>query len=226
MIAMVSSTSQPSLARGSCNLGALALALLFLLVHTDARAQSRLLSAVTFVGGGAAGLAAHEGGHLLFDVVFSANPGVKKISYAGVPFFAITHDAVSPVREFAISSAGFWVQHATSELILSREPGLRDRHAPFTKGVLTFNVLTSVVYAGAAVASTGPDERDTRGLALSADMHEGWAGVAVLTPALLDAARYFKPQSRTLRWASRAAKVGGALLILKAAGRRPQAPGL
>ena len=28
--------------------------------------------------------------------------------------------------------------------------------------------------------------------------------------------RYLKPESRTLRWASRAAKVGGALLVLKA----------
>lgn len=205
-------------------MGTLALTLLLvLLVHTSAGAQtapavgeSRLLSAVKFIGGGAAGLAAHVGGHLLFDVVFSANPGVKKVSYAGIPFFAITHDPVSPAREFAISSAGFWVQHATSELILSREPYLRGQHAPFTKGVLTFNVLTSVVYAGAAFASTGPDERDTRGLALSADVAEGWVGVAVLTPALLDAGRYFKPESRVLRWASRAAKIGGVLLILKA----------
>jgi hypothetical protein len=46
---------------------------------------------------------------------------------------------------------------------------------------------------------------------------EPWIGVTVLAPAVLDAARYYRPNSRVLRWASRAAKVGGALLIFKAA---------
>jgi len=48
--------------------------------------------------------------------------------------------------------------------------------------------------------------------------HEPWVGVTVLAPAVLDAARYYRPNSRVLRWTSRAAKVGGALLIFKAAG--------
>jgi hypothetical protein len=47
---------------------------------------------------------------------------------------------------------------------------------------------------------------------------EPWIGVIVLAPAVLDAARYYRPDSRVLQWTSRAAKVGGVLLIFKAAG--------
>jgi hypothetical protein len=161
----------------------------------------------------------HEAGHLVFDAIFDASPGVKKVSYAGIPFFAITHEPVSPVQEFAISSAGFWVQHATSEWLLTARPHLRREHAPFAKGVLAFNVLTSVVYAGAAMARIGPLERDTRGIALSARIAEPWVGALVLAPAAFDAVRYVRPEWRAARWASRAAKVAGVVLIIRAATR-------
>ena len=126
-------------------------------------------------------------------------------------------------KEFTISSAGFWVQHAGSEVLLSRRPNLREEHAPVAKGLLAFNVLTSVVYAGAAFVRHGPAERDTRGMAVSADIPEPWIGAAILAPAMLDGARYYRPRSRALRWASRAAKVGGVLMMLKAAGDRAPA---
>ena len=170
-----------------------------------------------FLAGAAVGLVAHESAHLLLDAVFDAGPGLKKVSAGPIPFFAITHHPVSPVREFAISSAGFWVQHATSELILTHRPELRDQSAPFMKGVLAFNVLTSAGYSIAAFAQHGPDERDTRGMASSARLHEGWIGATILAPALLDAARYYRRDVRWLKWASRATKVGGALLIIRAA---------
>jgi hypothetical protein len=170
-----------------------------------------------FVAGAALGLGLHESGHLVLDATFHVTPGVRKVSAGFIPFFAITHAAVSPVREFAISSAGFWVQHATSEVLLSRRPGLRAEHAPLAKGLLAFNVLTSVMYTGAAFARRGPEERDTRGIAAAASIAEPWVGVSVLAPAALDAARYYRPQSRWLRWASRTSKVAGVLLIVKAA---------
>ncbi len=235
MIAMVSSTSTPSLTERGCNLGAFVVRLVrsVLLcwiatgVASPAAAQApqtprppserpAAVSAATFIAGAALGLAMHESGHLLFDVLFDADPGTARVSYAGIPFFAITHRPVSPVREFTISSAGFWVQHGTSEILLTRRPRLRDEQAPLMKGILAFNVITSGVYAGAAFARTGPAERDTRGIAVSARIAEPWVGAAVLGPAVLDAARYFKPESRALRWASRAMKVGGVLLVLKA----------
>jgi hypothetical protein len=170
-----------------------------------------------FLGGAAVALAAHEGGHLVLDAAVGAHVDLKKVSAGPIPFFAITHQPVTPTREFAISSAGFWVQHATNELILSRRPHLRSERAPFTKGVVAFNVLTSIGYAVTAFAQAGPPERDTRGMAASTRIDEPWIGGAILTPALLDGARYYRPDLAWLKWASRAAKVGGALLIVRAA---------
>lgn len=169
-----------------------------------------------FLGGAAVGLAAHEAGHLFFDVVFDADPGIKKVDFHGIPFFAITHrDNLSPKRELIVSSAGFWVQQAGSEWLLTKRPNLRREHAPFMKGMLAFNVLASGAYAGAAFAQTGPAERDTRGIAVSAGIPEPWVGAMILVPAVLDSWRYFDPGARWAVWASRAAKVGFVLLVFK-----------
>lgn len=169
-----------------------------------------------FLAGGALGLLAHEGGHLLLDVVFDADPTVKRVDFHGIPFFAITHRAdVSRRQEFIISSAGFWVQHAGSEWLLTRRPGLRRERAPMAKGVLAFNVLASGAYAGAAFARTGPHERDTRGIAYGARLDERWIGALILTPAVLDGWRYFEPDARWAAWISRAVKVAMVLLVAR-----------
>jgi hypothetical protein len=176
----------------------------------------RATSTINFLAGGAVGLAAHEAGHLFFDGVFRANPGIKKVSFHGIPFFAITHDSGLPARrEFIIDSAGFWVQEATNEFILSRRPNLRRERAPYTKGVLAFNVLASVSYAGAAFARTGPIERDTRGMADALRWKEPHVGVLILLPAILDIVRFYRPEARWAAWGSRAAKVGGVMLIAR-----------
>ena len=184
----------------------------------DAGATSvnRAESVSVFLAGSAVAFGAHEGGHLFFDLLFDADPGISKVDFHGIPFFAITHRSdLSPRQELIISSAGFWVQHAGSEWLLTRRPGLRREHAPFAKGVLAFNVLTSVGYAGAAFARTGPPERDTRGIAVSAGIDEPWVGAMILAPAVLDGWRYFQPDAKWAAWASRAAKVGMVLLVLK-----------
>jgi hypothetical protein len=173
-------------------------------------------SVLSFLGGGAVGLATHEAGHLLFDVIFDAKPGIAKVNFHGIPFFAITHrDDLSPLKEFVISSAGFWVQHAEAEWLLTRRPGLRREHAPFEKGVLAFDILASGAYAGAAFARTGPAQRDTRGMSISARIDERWIGAFVLAPAVLDAVRYFNPGLKWPVWASRGAKIGMFLLIVR-----------
>jgi hypothetical protein len=192
----------------------LIIAVVVLAIPTVASAQRAFGK---FLGGAATALVAHESGHLLFDVVFDAGVDLKKVNAGPIPFFAITHHPVSPAREFAISSAGFWVQHASDELILGRHPRLRTEDAPFVKGMFAFNVLTSVGYSVAAFARRGPDERDTRGIAVSARVDEPWIGAAILAPALLDGARFYAPDNRWLKWVSRATKVGGALLIIRAA---------
>ena len=174
-------------------------------------------SAFEFVGGAAVGLAAHETGHLIFDWAFDAHPRIEGVHAGPIPFFAIRHDSGLPPRqEFTISSAGFWVQHAGSEWLLTRRPGLRHEAAPFQKGVLAFNVLTSAVYAGAAFAKSGPEERDTRGMADALGIAEPWVGAMLLGPAVLDSYRYFHPEARWAKWASRGVKIGLVLLVFKA----------
>jgi hypothetical protein len=193
-------------------------------VASDARAQqsgtasrvNRVESVSVFLAGSAVAFGAHESGHLVFDLLFDADPGISKVDFHGIPFFAITHrSGLSPRRELTISSAGFWVQHAGSEWLLTRRPRLRHEHAPFAKGVLAFNVLTSVAYAGAAFGRTGPFERDTRGIAEAARVDEPWVGAMILAPAILDTWRYLQPEAKWAVWASRAAKAGMVLLVLK-----------
>jgi hypothetical protein len=169
-----------------------------------------------FIAGATVGLVSHEGGHLLFDVMFDAEPRFGRVEFHGIPFFAIRHKAgLSPRKEFAISSAGFWVQHATNEWLLSRGPDLRSSKAPFAKGVFAFNLGASAAYSVAAFARIGPPERDTRAMADAARIDEPWIGAFVLAPAVLDAWRYLDPDARWPVWASRAAKIGVVLLILR-----------
>jgi hypothetical protein len=175
-----------------------------------------LVDTVKFLAGGALGLAIHEGGHLIFDAVFDADPTIKGVTFGPFPFFAITHRSdVSPRREFAISSAGFWMQELSSEWLLTKHPDLRDTSAPVSKGLLAFNVLNSVGYAIVAFARAGPYERDTRGMADSIGVDERAIGAVILAPAIFDAIRYFKPEARWAKWASRAAKVGSVMLIVR-----------
>ena len=200
-----------------------------LALATDARAQDTLApdetvsqqghrgtAIVAFLGGAVAGLAAHEGGHLLFDAAFDASPGLERVSFGAIPFFAITHRPVHPRQEFTIASAGFWVQHAGSELLLSRRPNLRAEHAPFAKGLLAWNVIASAAYSGVAFAHAGPPERDTRGMAAALGVNEGWVGAMLLAPAVLDTVRYVRPRAAWARWTSRAAKAGLVLLVIAA----------
>jgi hypothetical protein len=138
------------------------------------------------------------------------------VDFHGIPFFAITHRAgLSPRREFTISSAGFWVQHAENEWLLGRRPGLRHERAPLQKGMFAFNVLASAAYAGAAFARTGPGERDTRGIAAASRINERWVGAMVLAPALLDTWRYFHPNAKWAKWTSRGVKIGMVVMVVR-----------
>ncbi len=178
--------------------------------------ESRPSSIAKFLAGGALGLVTHESGHLLFDAVFDAGPGLRRVDFHGIPFFAITHRTGLPRhQEFTISSSGFWVQHAENEWLLSRRRDFRQTRAPLAKGVFAFNVLASVAYSGAAFWKTGPVERDTRGMAESARLDERWIGAFVLAPALLDAWRYFHPDARWAAWTSRGVKIGLVVMVVR-----------
>jgi hypothetical protein len=166
--------------------------------------------------GGAAGLALHESGHLIADWAFEEKVVIKKVGWQGVPFFALSHaNNLSPRREFTVSSAGFWSQWLYSEQILSHHPDLRRDQSPFRKGILTFHVVTLMIYSGAAFAKTGPVERDTRGMAESIHINERWLGALLVVPAALDAYRFFHPDARWAAWTSRGVKMGSVALVLK-----------
>lgn len=171
---------------------------------------------VLFLTGAASGLAAHEAGHVIADWAYGEKPGLKKVDFHGVPFFAITHRSGRAANEeFVISSSGFWMQQAGNEWLLSKRPQLKSERAPFAKGYFAFNVLASVVYAGAAFAKTGPVERDTRGMAASSRLDERWIGAIVLAPALLDAWRYYHPGSKWATWGSRGVKIGMVVMVAR-----------
>lgn len=153
---------------------------------------------------------------MLGNAATGQKPGLGRVDFHGIPFFAITHrSGLSPRREFLVSSAGFWVQHAGNEWLLSRRPGLRRARAPVAKGAFAFNVLASAAYAGAAFARTGPVERDTRGMAASSRVDERAVGALVLAPALLDAWRYFRPGSKWAAWTSRGVKIGMVVMVVR-----------
>ncbi len=161
-----------------------------------------------FLAGGLSGLAVHEASHLALDLAFDAKPRLKGVSFGPLPFFAITHRSdMPPGREALISGAGFFSQHVTSEIILSRRAP-DDALSNYEKGALTFHVATSVAYAGAAFARHGPFERDTRGIADATGTDERLIGALVLAPAAFDTWRYLRPNSRAAKWGSRVAKVG------------------
>jgi hypothetical protein len=92
---------------------------------------------------------------------------------------------------------------------------LREEHAPFAKGWLAFNVLTSVAYSAAAAARAGPYERDTRAMGGALGLDERWVGLLVLAPAVLDAYRYFHPDARWAAWSARGVKIGIVGLAIK-----------
>jgi hypothetical protein len=174
-----------------------------------------MLDTVKFLAGGGSAFLVHEGGHVLFDTLFDAHPSIKRIHFGAIPFFAVAHTPISPRREFVVSSAGFWSQEATTEWLLTRRPHVRDEHAPFVKGALAFDVLTSVGYGTVAMFKAGPAERDTRGMADAIGVDERAIGALVMAPALLDAYRYFNPETRWAVWTSRLVKVGSAALVLR-----------
>lgn len=178
-------------------------------------------TALVFLAGGAVGLGLHEAGHVVLSASLGASPRIRGLDYGPIPFFVIRHDPVSRRSEFVISSAGFWMQHAGSEWLLTTRPHLRQEPAPLAKGLLAFNVGASVVYGVAAFSRFGPPERDTRGMAVSLGkdgVAEPAIGLLVLAPAALDAYRYARPEARWATWTSRSLKLAAVALTV-AAGR-------
>jgi hypothetical protein len=184
--------------------------------QAEQKVQTRTTGAVKFLAGAAFALLIHESGHLAFDEIFDAQPHLESVHFGPLPFFAITPTRPLSSRQlFTVASAGFWAQEISSEWLLPKHRDLRHEDAPFAKGMLAFDVLTSIGYAAVGFAEAGPAQRDTRGMASGAAVPERAIAVIVLAPAVLEAYRYYRPQSAWARWAMRAVEAGSVLLVIK-----------
>ncbi len=169
-----------------------------------------------FLGGALAGLAIHETGHYVLDLALDTDPYLKRVDGAGIPFFAVSYrKEVTPRQQYAIGAAGFWVQHAMAEAILQKYPHLWKDAPMSVKGAFTFHLATSLIYAYAALAKSGPPERDTLAMAQGLNLNERWVGLAILIPAALDLYRSLYPDTPWATWSSRGFKVGFVFVLMK-----------
>jgi hypothetical protein len=89
---------------------------------------------------------------------------------------------------------------------------------PALKGLVSFNFWLTVGYAASAFAQTGPNERDTKGMADSLGCSERWVGAMILVPTALDTYRYKHPDSKWAPTASRLSKLAIIFLAATAKG--------
>lgn len=176
-----------------------------------------------FAAGGLTGFVIHESAHMLVAESFDLHPHVTTRSKP-VPFIVIRYDLFAvrepsgtiryvdreghPIssgaeKKFATASAGINSQNLTSELILSLHPNLREERRPFLKGVLAFDLITSIGYA--VVGRRDPDG-DLRGMAESRGATDLFIAALVFTPAAIDLYRYYNPESAWAPWVSRGTK--------------------
>jgi hypothetical protein len=181
--------------------------------------SAHLLDGLKVAAGGVLGLALHESGHVMMGLAFNAHPHTHRAYIGGLPFFAIVHrGGLSPTREYAIAAAGFWMQGMTNERLLAQRAAPGATRATLSTGVFAFNELASLGYGIVALARAGPaTDRviDTRGMAHALHVNEPLIGGLILAPALIDGYRYLHPDVRWAKWASRVAKTGTVLLLLK-----------
>ena len=213
----------------------LSLAVLTLLVALDAPPHaaktydpvppSRAARTGLYVAGGVLAFAAHESGHLAANLILHNRPRIVPVwGFGFVPFFAISPDLACNKRgcvradgqvfragrrgKFAIFTAGFEVQHLTSEIILTFDQHLRLHRAPFRKGWLTFNIALSVAYALASVLHIEDSHGDAGGAAAISGMPRALMAAWLVAPAAVDLYRYWRDDSVWAPWLSRGLKVG------------------
>jgi len=181
-----------------------------------------------FLGGVATSFIAHESCHVVANYALGSHPHFESVTYLGfIPFFSISpsvrcrgnscyqDDGTSykggPSALYAIVAAGIQCQQVGNEIILSTEPRLRWREAPFRKGMLAMNVALSLGYAFSNWAGIEPAQGDiATNDRLLTKVPQGALAAAIFVPAVLDILRYLWPDSPWLPWVARISK--GALL--------------
>jgi hypothetical protein len=168
-----------------------------------------------FFQGAFTGFSGHEMGHVIANYSLGIDPYLKSVNYGPIPFFTIEPGKPLTNREHYITaSAGFNAQNIINEFILTKHPNLSAEDEPYMKGITTFNFWLSVGYAASALTMTGPDERDTKGMADALGWNERWIGAMILVPTALDTYRYKHPDAKWAVTASRLSKLAMIALAL------------
>ncbi|MCE5313666.1 MAG: hypothetical protein ABFD49_01255 [Armatimonadota bacterium] len=174
-------------------------------------------NASKFFQGAAIGFLGHESGHLIANCALNTHLYLKSVNYGPIPFFTIEPGKPLNHREHYITaSAGFNAQNIINECILTQHPNLSAEDEPTLKGIASFNFWLAAGYAASAFTKTGPDERDTKGMADSLGWNERWIGVMILVPTALDTYRYKHPDAKWAVTASRLSKLAMIALALDA----------
>jgi len=161
-----------------------------------------------FFEGAFAAFAGHESGHLVANYAMGTDPYLKGVHYGPVPFFTIEPGRELTRHEHGITAAaGFNAQNLIDEWLLTSHPNLSRENEPFLKGLASFSFWLTVGYAATAFAGTGPNERDTKGMADALGWDERWVGAMILVPVALDTYRYKHPEAKWAVTASRLSKL-------------------
>jgi hypothetical protein len=191
----------------------------------EARAESWEVSDYAwFVAGGLSGFVIHETAHAAVAESLGLRPRLE-VRHKPVPFVIVKYDLVSvkepsgeiayytdrdgnlvshgAQKRFVIASAGINSQNIASEWILTQYPRLQNESRPYLKGMLAFDILTSMGYV--LVGRKDPDG-DIRGMSESLKVNDAIIGGLVLLPAAMDLYRYYHPDSVWVPWIDRGAK--------------------
>jgi hypothetical protein len=169
-----------------------------------------------FFAGAFVGFLGHETGHLITNTAMDTHPYLKPIQNGPIPFFTIEPGRpLNRHEHYITSSAGFNATNIIDEWLLVSHPRLSQENQPFLKGMASFNFWVNVGYAATAFAQTGPDERDTKGMADSLGCSEWAIGAMILVPTGLDTYRYKHPDAKWAATLSRIAKLYMIFLAVK-----------
>ncbi len=187
---------------------------------TDVTPASVALTAAGFV----TAFVVHEACHGVANLAMANVPTLEPVRFLGfLPFFAVSPNIQcrdgtclrrggepfqpGPPGYAFIVSSGILCQEITNEIILTEHPRIRYESAPFLKGMLLFNLATSVAYGIANLAGIEPPQGDLHALDTIGGIPHGVFAAVVLGTAALDVARYFLPDVGWLPWVSRGSKV-------------------
>lgn len=168
-----------------------------------------------FFTGAFAAFGVHEAGHLITNYAIGTDPYLMGVHYGPIPFFTIQPGTyLTNHQHYIIASAGFNAQNIADEWLLTTHPNLSRENQPALKGFASFNFWLSVGYAASAFTGTGPNERDTKGMADSLGWSEAEVGAMILVPTALDTYRYKHPDAK---WAVTLSRLSKLYMIFLAA---------